>query len=345
MRTNAALVMISMSLSWASPSVVMAASSFSIENWTQNVKSAPAAQKRQMLDVVRTSQRALKRSETAERKAMREARDLFAKDKFALALEKYNQVPRGADQWLEAVEEKGWVYHREKDFEKTLAQTKTLLSEPFVSIVGSEPFFLQSLTYLKICDYKGVLETHKLFKDTQRARLLELKALSKSGTNDALESVIAKAETFPLTFTQVGEAAKRLPRLFYRDMKFQQALLEMKLADVAQGLVSDAKSLNQYKKISAEGRKRLTKRVQELADLENEQNFKMLQKINLIEVETIQRLHADKNLDKNSFRQGQFAKVGPDQLVFPDDGHPWVDELDKYQVQSNSCPQDIRRKM
>ncbi|MGE0632924.1 MAG: hypothetical protein AB7O96_10980, partial [Pseudobdellovibrionaceae bacterium] len=86
-------------------------------------------------------------------------------------------------------------------------------------------------------------------------------------------------------------------------------------------------------------------RLAKLAEVETEENAKMLQKINLIEIETIQRVHTDQELNKNSYAKGEFKKTTAEDLVFPDDGHPWMDELDKYQVKVNSCPQNVRRMM
>lgn len=96
---------------------------------------------------------------------------------------------------------------------------------------------------------------------------------------------------------------------------------------------------------SAKAMTRLQKRLQVLARRENDENFKMLQKLNLIEVETIQRVHADLHADPNTYKKGQFADINQDQLEFPDDGNPWMDELDKYQTRVNSCPRNVRRKM
>lgn len=150
----------------------------------------------------------------------------------------------------------------------------------------------------------------------------------------------------------MGESVKSMPRLFYKDLKFQQAVLELKMAKAAIPVLENAKLnkkqksiLTRLQKIAADGQARAEARLKELALRENDQNFKMLQKLNLIEVETIQRIHADREMDRESFRKGQFAKAGDDQLVFPDDGRPWIDELDKYQVKVNSCPQNIRRRM
>ena len=93
-----------------------------------------------------------------------EARKAFDKAQYSRALSLYNEIPKSANDWLPAVEERGWSYFRQDDFEKALAQTKTLLSPQFIEIIDTEAFFLQSLSQLRICDYEGILETHRLFK-------------------------------------------------------------------------------------------------------------------------------------------------------------------------------------
>ena len=305
------------------------AEGFSVKTWSKGLDATT----KKSIDFAQI-EKGLFSEKNSDLQAIVKARDLFSKGQFEAAITAYDLVPKGSSYWLEAIEEKGWAYHRKGDLNKALAQTKTLLSDQFLPIVGTEAFFLQSLSQLKICDYKGVLETNQLFKDSQRTRVIAIQKLSKEGTNSALQNVIEKADSFPLSLTNIGEDLKTLPNLFYRDVEFQKSLLEVKLNRAA-GLESKAsQALN-----------RLQTRIKVLAKRETQENSKILQKLNLIEVETIQRIHTDLHVDKNSYQKGEFAKVDEDHLVFPDDGRPWMDELDKYQVKLNSCPHNIRRKM
>lgn len=65
-----------------------------------------------------------------------------------------------------------------------------------------------------------------------------------------------------------------------------------------------------------------------------------------MEVEVIQRIHHDLDIsDKLYSKESQFKDVNSDKLVFMDDGRPWIDELDKYEVKTKSCDKNIRRKM
>jgi hypothetical protein len=336
-----------------------AASSLSVSSWEQNLKSSLEAGKdiTPFFDLKKIEKQTLTPVETADRKNMLEARRLYAAGKFDEALAKYNLIPKGSDYWLEAVEEKGWAYHVKNDFAKSLAQTKTLLSEPLVQIVGSEPFFLQSLSNLKICDYKNVFETDQEYKDTQKKRVAAIEQLAQTGDSPELANVINKAESFPLTFDEMGAETKTLPRLFFRDREVQKQLIQIKLTsrgvDILQARresgAKNAASLTNIaallQKSNAVAVKAFKARMQALAKIEDKQNRLMLQKLGLIEVETIERMHADQDLDRKSFSKGAFSKVTDDQLVFPDDGNPWMDELDKYEVSANACPRHIRRKM
>lgn len=168
-----------------------------------------------------------------------------------------------------------------------------------------------------------------------------MQALAGSGDSPAVQSLITKVQTFPLSFTEVGEEAKALPRLFHRDLPLQKALMAYKMAE-ASLKVTASSEMTKLMKSSA---KAIQSRMRQLAETEVQENFKMVQKLNLIEVETIQRIHADQKMAQDSFNKGEFAEVSTDQMVFPDDGHPWIDELDKYEVRVNRCPENIRRKM
>ncbi len=326
---------------------------FKVSDWAQELKKTSDASLNSLVAptaIAALADQVVQKASNPEVELLTRARLLYQSGKFAQAIDLYNQIERGSDHWLEAVEEKGWAFHRQKEFEKALAQTKTLLSQAFLPVVGSEPFFLQSLSQLKICDYKGILETHKLYKESQRQRLIEMKSLAETGTNSAVSRIENKVQTFPIRFTEVGEEAKILPRLFHRDLTIQKSLLETKLSRVAienlqsRSTVSTA-SVQELEKFQAKAQMALKNRMKALAQVESTENFKMVQKLNLIEVETIQRIHADMKLNPDAYSKGKFAQTDSDQLVFPDDGHPWVDELDKYQVKVNSCPQNIRRKM
>lgn len=330
-----------------------AADKFSVQDWKESFSKAVAKNDsgkiEQLTNFKKLEEKAIPECTDCDtKKKVRLARDLFAKADFAAAEKLYNQVPKGSDLWLEAVEERGWSHFRRDDFEKTLAQTKTLLSPQFVGAVNSEAYFLQSLAQLKICDYEGILETHKNFKEKQRSRITEIQDLAKTGVNESLKKVIAQTKTFPLKFEDMGEALTTLPLLFYRDLEVQRNLLKLKVAQAALTVVPEGKvagSKIDFVNLKNESSEKLQSRIKFLAEQENTENSKIVQKLNLVEVEAIQRIHTDMKLSDNMYKQGEFKKTTDDQLVFMDDGRPWIDELDKYDVAAKSCAKNIRRKM
>lgn len=315
-----------------------------VKTWTQTVTSKKAA----TFTTSALEKKALGTCSDCESKeALQKARSLYAQGKYDDAITAYNEIPRGNTYWLMAVEEKGWAQFRKENFEKALAQSKTLLAPQFAEIANSEAFLLQSLTQLKICDYKGVFETHQNFKEKQKSRIMEVQNLAQTGWNDSLTRFLKKADQFPLTLDDMGDSVQRLPLLIYKDLEFQKQALRFKASERALSLV-DAQNLTlvqTLEKINTESFRALKKRVQELAQTETNENFKIIQKLNLVEVEAIQRVHTDINLSEELYRKSKFQKVTDDQLVFMDDGKPWIDELDKFEVAAKSCNQGIRRKM
>ncbi|KYG64856.1 hypothetical protein AZI86_11680 [Bdellovibrio bacteriovorus] len=278
---------------------------------------------------------------------MTKARKDFEAGKYDQAISSYNKIPRANTYWLDAVEEKGWAFFRKGEFEKTLAQTKTLLAPQFAEITNTEAYLLQSLSQLKICDYKGVFETHQAFKEKQKARIMEVQALAKSGWNDSLTKFLKKADKFPLSMEDMGDSVTKLPLNIYKDIEFQKQVLRFKASE--KGIVfADSKNKSvvaKLEKINDAAFKALKNRVQELAQEETNENFKIIQKLNLVEVEAIQRVHTDQALTDEMYAKKTFNKVDSDKLVFMDDGRPWIDELDKFEVATKSCAQGLRRKM
>lgn len=325
-----------------------AAERFSVKDWNESFARAVQKNDRVQIEKLTNIQQIEDQAiglcvDCKNKNQMRKARNLFAKGEYAEAEKIYNTIPKGTDLWLEAVEERGWTHFRRDNFEKALAQTKTLLSPQFVAAVNSEAFFLQSLAQLKICNYEGILETHKAFKEKQRSRILAIQELSKVGVNDALKKAIAEMDKFPLSYEDLGEVLTNLPLLFYRDLEIQKQFLRLKVAQ--SGLTVNSSYNKTFSKMKIESSEKLKKRLQVLANQENRENSKIIQKLNLIEVEAIQRIHTDLKLSQENYTPGKFKKTNEDQLIFMDDGQPWIDELDKYDVAAKACNKNIRRKM
>lgn len=325
----------------------------SLKKWSQDFESAVESNNskkiQQLLDFDSLDKKITKCEDCDTKATLEKARKVYAQGKYDEARELYNQISKDSPYWLQAVEEKGWTYFRQNQLEDSLAQAKTLLSPQFASFVGAEAYFLQSLAQLKSCNYKAVFETNRLFKEKQKARLVEIQNLTETGMNEALKETISSVKHLPLSFDEVGKNAKLLPHLFYKDIAFQKQLMRFKLSEKALDVLAESASPagleHSLRQTHSTAETQLQKRMKELAAAETEDNFKIVQKLNLVEVEAVQRLHHDLELDKDLFKKGEFKKTNADQLVFVDDGRPWIDELDRFQVRVKSCPDNIRRKM
>ncbi len=326
---------------------------FSIQNWTQAftqaVQKNQTSEIRALVDFNKLETQAIPNCVDCKSKTLiAQARKLFSEQKYAEAELLYNQIPKRSDYWLTAVEERGWAHFRQDNFEKSIAQAKTLLSPQFIGIVNSEAFFLQSLSQLMICDYEGILATHQLFKEKQRDRLAEIQKLATTGFNESLKESLNNVTTFPLNLRQFGAHLKSLPSLFYRDIEVQRQILRIKISQAALSILSRHQNPKLYlslEKTKLESANQLQNRVKLLAQRETEKNAFIIRRLNLVEVEAIQRIHTDLKLGEEMYQKNDFKKVNEDKLVFMDDGQPWIDELDKYDVAAKACARNIRRKM
>ncbi|WP_413584082.1 hypothetical protein [Bdellovibrio sp. HCB274] len=332
----------------------LAAERFSVEDWGKSLQASLSEKSGkttlQLLDFKKLENDVIvSKADSKMKRKIEKARELFAQGKYNQAVALYNEIPRGSDYWFQVVEEKGWAFFRQNNSEKALAQSKTLISPQFAEVVNSEAYLLQSLAELKICDYKSVFKTTQAFKEKQRTRIAAVQTLSKEGFNESFLNVLKKADKFPLQATDVGESLLKLPVLYYKDLELQKQMLRFKVSqkgmDVLAANNTQFKLQTQLDQINEEAFGKIKARLMTLAANETAENKRVIGKLNLVEVEAIQRVHTDQNLDESTFTQNDFKKTNSDQLVFKDDGRPWIDELDKYDVVSKSCAQNVRRKM
>ena len=186
---------------------------FTLSQWQRSVKSAKSVSDiEKAVNTAAIEKKYLASCSDCDNKdLLAKARTAFAKGNFEEALSLYNQIPRGNDYWMYSVEEKGWAYFRMDDYEKSLAQTKTLLAPQLAETASSEAYLLRSLALLKICDYKEIFENHTNFKEKQKAKIMEIQDLADSGFNESFKKVILAANTFPLQAKEMGDAVKHLP--------------------------------------------------------------------------------------------------------------------------------------
>lgn len=255
--------------------------------------------------------------QSSEQEILKKARQLFEQKKFSEALVEYSKITQKSDRYLLAVEEKAWSYLHLDQFDKALAHSRTLTSPALSGLVGTESFLLQALIQLKICDYVGVFQTLKDFKQQKRAQIEAVQLIAKNKRNSVSRQALDQWVLNPKDWKKLGASLNLMPQLFYHDTIMLRA----------------AKAKNFIA---------LESRLQEIATEENNENYRILQKLNLIEVESMQRVHMASNFDR---KQGEVLEKGSHDLVFKDSQEIWLDELDSYQATVNRCKQKSGRTM
>lgn len=337
-----------------SASGVAQASVLDLNKWSSDFDSALKANKisaaQDLMDIKSLKKTAIPKCVDCDSKeTIRQARLAFEKKQYQKAIDLYNKIPKSSEYWFEAVEERGWAYFNAQETEKAIAQTKTLISPQFSEIVNTEAYFLRSLAQLRICDYQGIFGTTQDFKDRQRARVLAVREMKSRGYTPEVEKAVAKVTSFPIKRTEIAESLLKAPVLYYKDLQVQEQILRLKIAENALAVLATKNGFenlrNSAAKMKTNSISSLSKRLKQLAEQEDAINTKVVQKLNLIEVEAIQRVHTDQKIAEELYSEQDFKKTNTEKLVFMDDGRPWIDELDKYEVISKSCPSNVRRKM
>lgn len=248
----------------------------------------------------------------SDRAAMKTARQLFEKKKFAEAIKLYETVDSGSDYWAESLEERAWAHLQLNEHDRSLGLLKTLMAPPLKNEIGPEPYLQAALIQLHLCSYQELFKTLKRFKEDIRPRHEALSELAKTGSTPAFELAMERAKSSGrFDRTIAGPEVSVLPRLFYRD-----AVLESSLK----------KNLS------------LKPRIKVLAAREVKEIDTNLRRLHLIEVEAVQRMHSQMHL-ADVKKSGPGIERDANTLVFPDDENEvWLDELDKYRVNAKGCP-------
>jgi len=256
-------------------------------------------------------------AEDSDKATLSKARDLFEKKQFNEAILEYNKIPKSSDRWLLAIEEKAWAYMHLEQYDKAWAEARTLTSPALTGLTTTEPFLLRALTELKMCDYLAVFQTLKDFKQLKRMQIEAIQQLAKNGRNAVSHATLEKWMQKPEDWKAIGPFLPQMPQLFFHD--------EIMLRAAA-----------------AKNMPAMERRLQELAKTDNNENYRILQKLNLVEVESIQRVHME---SKFTGTQGG-VKPSKDDLVFDDNKNDvWVDELNSYQAKVSLCQKKSGRTM
>lgn len=254
----------------------------------------------------------------SDQQTLSRARQLFEMKRFAEALVEYEKIPNSSDRYLVALEERAWTHIHLDQFDKALAHARTLTATPLSGLTTSEPFLLRALVQLKICDYVGVFQTLKDFRAQKKAQIVAIQEIAQQGRNSVSQRTLEKWSQNTSDWKSLGPSLAQMPQLFYLDKP----------------LINAAKEKNMAK---------MEKRLKELAVAENNENFRILQKLNLIEVEGVQRVHVASHFEG---KQGERLEKSKDDLVFKDSKDDvWLDELDSYQATINRCHKKSGRTM
>jgi signal transduction histidine kinase len=253
----------------------------------------------------------------SEKEILSQARTLFAQKQFPQALALYDKIPVKSDRWLLALEEKAWAHMHLDQYDKAIAAAQTLTNPALNGLTSTEPFLLKALIQLKICDYVAVFQTLKDFKSQKRGQVEAIQQLAKTGHNAVSRGTLEKWILNPTDWKALGPNLALMPQLFYHDIV----------------MLREA----QKKNIPA-----LEKRLRELAIADNNENYRILQKLNLIEVESVQRVHIASQFDR---KQGEKIEKGDYDFTFKDDQEVWLDEIGSYQATINRCQKKSGRTM
>jgi hypothetical protein len=275
---------------------------------------------------------------------MAAARMLYQDNKLDLAMKYYDQVPKSSDFWLEALEEKAWIYTRLDQFGGTLAEMKTILSPSLIAQVGPESYFLATLASLKVCDYTNIFKVLKEFKEHNRGRMNGLQQLADLGQTESSERALSKMESGAKTWAEIGPDVQNLPRFINRDEILSRATYRRGLAKIALNQATQLSNsssffsgvLSQAKTAVNNVDPTLKSRLKTLAGQDLEEMKKNLLKLQLVEAEAIHHMHVGQNVAKNITEPKPNIK---DKIEFPfEEDEVWLDELDHYQAQAKGCP-------
>ena len=282
---------------------------------------------------------------------MTQGRVLYQKKDLEAALEAYEAIPKSSSLWMEAVEERAWTHLRRDDFDKALGTVTTAMAGALAPLAGPETFFLANLMAYKACDYTRVFNNSETFKKRHHQRLGDLQELAKTGTNHEIGDVFARFDKDGVSKESAGPLVSSMPRNMFRDKEIvrdmesrRQLLLEVKRGgEVLEGSRSIGGNALLERALSSEQAQteRLKQqafiRTRVLANADLKEYRMVLNKMNIIEGEIIQRLSMDDNMKGERSKLPKVEEKG-DVLVFPVTDETWMDELDNYKARVKDCP-------
>lgn len=292
---------------------------------------------------------------------------LFQNGYFDAAVKYYEKITKKSDYWLEAQEELAWTYLRKGETQNSVAVSKSLMNSAFDGYLGPEPYFVETLGHLKICDYPKVMDGLTQFPKRFKIRTLELDKLSKGEKSDFLQASLDKLRNGPkgaLTWKEIGKDAQFLPRMMIKDYKLVQLVETEKMLEkegkAADALYADSLALagiqGRFQSIRNDINARTSKiksasmqRVKELAKNEVSEIKRILDKLHIVEAELVQQVDVSDKIVKNNtgidaeIKKGTTGSKKSDALVFVADKEVWFDEISNYRVDVKKGCQGIKR--
>ena len=140
----------------------------------------------------------------------------------------------------------------------------------------------------------------------------------KDGKSDALAmKAVDSLKNKEYNLVSYAQWASSLPRAFHQDFIIRDQIVKFPSSQLSPKIKARLSQLAQ----------------QDLDDIKT-----VLTKLQLVDAEVMQRIHLAEQVKNNRRQSMGTFNAGKDQLYFPFNGEVWIDELDAYQVQSKSCP-------
>lgn len=289
---------------------------------------------------------------------------LFQSGYFDAAAKYYEKIEKKSDYWLEAQEELAWTYLRKGESQNSIAVSKSLMNSAFEGYLGPEPYFVESLGQLKVCDYPKVMDGLKQFPKRFKSRTVELDKLSKGEKSELMTSVLTKLRKEKMSWSVLGKDIQFLPRAMVKDFKLVQLIESEKLyekeAQISDQLYADSLALTGIQGTFQAMKNGLTEktnkvksaqvqRVKELAKNEVLEIKRILDKLHIVEAELVSQVEVSDKIVKNGtgidsdIKKGTTGSKKSDSLVFLADSEVWFDEISNYKVDVKKGCQGVKR--
>jgi tetratricopeptide (TPR) repeat protein len=289
---------------------------------------------------------------------------LFQNGYFEASIKYYEKIEKKSDYWLEAQEELAWTYLRKGETQNSIAVSKSLMNSAFDGYLGPEPYFVETLGNLKVCDYPKVMDGLSQFPKRFKNRTVELNKLARGEKSTYLDGIMNKLKTEEMSWNTLGKDIQFLPRMMIKDYKLTQLIESQKLFEkeskTADALYADSLAMTGLQGTFQAMKNGLTdktskvksaaiQRVKELAKSEVSEIKRILDKLHIVEAELVQQVDVSDTIAKNStgidadLKKGTTGAKKSDSLVFVADSEVWFDEISNYKVDVKKGCQGVKR--